>query len=392
MKANVKEPAQLFRIERCWPVALALLAVILLLGLLPGRVRLVPIWLPYLLGGALLVPIAAVALIAGKARWLRFERAIMLLIVVVTRGGTVANLANLVLAMIALLFVAAQAHAGEIEPRAYVNAPVGINFLLAGYAYSDGGLSTAGSSPLKDAQLQMNTGVLAYARTLDVWGKSGKFDAILPYSQLSGSAMVAGQPRERNVSGLNDPLFRFSVNFYGAPALSLQEFANYQQNVIIGASVQVSAPLGQYDKDKLVNLGNNRWFVKPDMGISKAWGALTIELSTGVYFFSTNDDYFGGKTLEQDPVCSTQVHVTYSLGRGVWAALSGTYDYGGRTTVDGVRRDDLQKNSRVGATLALPVNRKNSIKLFASSSVSTSSGSDFNLFGIVWQYRWGGGL
>jgi hypothetical protein len=392
MKANVKEPAQLFRIERCWPVALALLAVILLLGLLPGRVRLVPIWLPYLLGGALLVPIAAVALIAGKARWLRFERAIMLLIVVVTRGGTVANLANLVLAMIALLFVAAQAHAGEIEPRAYVNAPVGINFLLAGYAYSDGGLSTAGSSPLKDAQLQMNTGVLAYARTLDIWGKSGTFDAILPYSQLSGSAMVAGQPRERNVSGLNDPLFRFSVNFYGAPALSLQEFANYQQNVIIGASVQVSAPLGQYDKDKLVNLGNNRWFVKPDMGISKAWGALTIELSTGVYFFSTNDDYFGGKTLEQDPVCSTQVHVTYSLGRGVWAALSGTYDYGGRTTVDGVRRDDLQKNSRVGATLALPVNRKNSIKLFASSSVSTSSGSDFNLFGIVWQYRWGGGL
>jgi hypothetical protein len=392
MKANVKEPAQLFRIERCWPVALALLAVILLLGLLPGRVRLVPIWLPYLLGGALLVPIAAVALTAGKARWLRFERAIMLLIVVVTRGGTVAYLANLVLAMIALLFVAAQAHAGEIEPRAYVNAPVGINFLLAGYAYSDGGLSTAGSSPLKDAQLQMNTGVLAYARTLDVWGKSGKFDAILPYSQLSGSAMVAGQPRERNVSGLNDPLFRFSVNFYGAPALSLQEFANYQQNVIIGASVQVSAPLGQYDKDKLVNLGNNRWFVKPDMGISKAWGALTIELSTGVYFFSTNDDYFGGKTLEQDPVCSTQVHVTYSLGRGVWAALSGTYDYGGRTTVDGVRRDDLQKNSRVGATLALPVNRKNSIKLFASSSVSTSSGSDFNLFGIVWQYRWGEGL
>jgi len=295
-------------------------------------------------------------------------------------------------AVIALLFVAVQAQAGEIEPRSYVNTPVGINFLLAGYAYSDGGLSTAGSSPIKDSQLQMNTGLLAYARTLDVLGKSGKFDVILPYSQLSGSAMVAGQSRERNVSGLNDPLFRFSVNFYGAPALSLQEFANYQQDVIIGASVQVSAPLGQYDKDKLVNLGNNRWFVKPDIGISKAWGAFTIELSTGVFFFSKNDDYFGGKTLEQDPVSTTQVHVTYNLGRGVWAALSGTYDYGGRTTADGIRRDDLQKNSRVGATIALPVNRGNSIKLFASSSIYTSSGSDFDLVGIVWQYRWGHGL
>ena len=204
--------------------------------------------------------------------------------------------------------------------------------------------------------------------------------------------MVAGQPRERNVSGLNDPRFRFSVNFYGAPALSLQEFANYQQDLIIGASVQVSAPLGQYDKDKLVNLGNNRWFVKPDIGISKAWGALALELSTGVFFFSKNDDYFGGKTLEQDPVCSTQVHVTYNLGRGIWAALSGTYDYGGRTTIDGVRSDDLQNNSRVGATLALPVNRNNSIKLYASTGVHTSAGSDFDLVGIVWQYRWGHGL
>ena len=297
-----------------------------------------------------------------------------------------------VLTVFVLLFMATQAHAGEIEPRAYVNTPVGVNFLLAGYVYSDGGLSTAGSSPVKDAQLEMHTGVLAYARSLDVWGKSGKFDVVLPYSQLSGTAMVEGQPRERNVSGLNDPRFRFSVNFYGAPALSLQEFANYQQDLIIGASVQVSAPLGQYDKDKLVNLGNNRWFVKPDIGISKAWGGLSLELSTGVYFFSKNDEFFGGKTLEQDPIYSSQAHVTYSFGRGIWAALSFNYDYGGRTTINGVQSDDLQQNSRVGLTLALPVNRNNSIKLYANTGIYTSAGTDFDMVGIVWQYRWGAGL
>ena len=295
-------------------------------------------------------------------------------------------------AVLALLFMAVPVHAGEIEPRAYVNTPVGINFLLAGYVYSDGGLSTPGSSPIKDAQLRMNTGILAYARTLDVWGKSGKFDVILPYSELSGNAMVAGQPRERNVSGLNDPRFRFSVNFYGAPALSLQEFADYQQDLIIGASVQTSAPIGQYDKDKLVNLGNNRWFVKPDIGISKTWGVLSLELSAGVFFFSKNDDYFGGKTLEQDPVCSMQAHVTYNIGHGVWAALSWTYDYGGRTTIDGLQSDDLQNNSRWGATIALPVNRNNSIKLYASTGVHTRTGTDFDMVGIVWQYRWGAGL
>ena len=295
-------------------------------------------------------------------------------------------------AAIALVFTAAQAHAGEIEPRAYANTPVGINFLLAGYVYSEGGLSTAGSSPIKDAQLEMHTGVLAYARSLDVWGKSGKFDVIVPYSQLSGTAMVAGQPRERDVSGFNDPRFRFSVNFYGAPALSLQEFDSYQQDIIVGASVQVSAPLGQYDEDKLVNLGNNRWFIKPDIGISKAWGGLSLELSAGVYFFSKNDDFFGGKTLEQDPIYTGQVHVTYSFGRGIWAALSFNHDYGGRTTIDGVQSDDLQQNSQVALTLALPVNRNNSIKLYANTGTHTNTGTDFDMVGIVWQYRWGGGL
>jgi len=292
----------------------------------------------------------------------------------------------------ALVFAASHACAAELEPRAYVNTPVGLNFLIAGYAYSEGGLSTDASSPIKDAQLQIHTEVLAYARTLDVWGKSGKFDVILPYSQLSGTAMVDGQPRERQVSGLNDPRFRFSVNFYGAPALSMQEFANYRQDILIGASVQVSAPVGQYDSSKLVNLGTNRWFIKPDIGISKALGPLTLELSAGVIFFTKNDDYFGGNTLEQDPVYSTQAHVTYDFGRGVWGALDGTYDYGGRTTVNGVRGDDVQGNSRLGATLGLPVDRNNSIKLYASTGVSTRTGSDYNLGGIAWQYRWGDGL
>jgi hypothetical protein len=305
--------------------------------------------------------------------------------------GVVAHTGAL-LCVAALVFTATHACAADLEPRAYVNTPVGLNFLIAGYAYSEGGLSTNASSPIKDAQLRIHTEILAYARTLDVWGKSGKFDVILPYSQLSGTAKVDGQPRERQVSGLHDPRFRFSVNFYGAPALSMQEFANYRQDILIGASVQVSAPVGQYDSSKLVNLGTNRWFIKPDIGISKAFGPLTLELTAGVIFFTKNEDYFGGKTLEQDPVYSTQTHVTYDFGRGVWGALDGTYDYGGRTTVNGVRGDDVQKNSRVGATLALPVNRNNSVKLFASTGVSTRTGSDYNLGGILWQYRWGGGL
>jgi hypothetical protein len=121
-------------------------------------------------------------------------------------------------------------------------------------------------------------------------------------------------------------------------------------------------------------------------------GDITLELSTGVMFFTDNNDYFGGKKLEQNPVSTSQVHAIYSFGRGVWASVSGNYDYGGRTTINGVQNNDQMSNSRIGATFAMPVNRNNSLKLYANRGVHTQSGKDYDLLGIAWQYRRGQGL
>ncbi|HET6780701.1 MAG TPA: transporter [bacterium] len=295
-------------------------------------------------------------------------------------------------ALIALTFMAGGVYAQELEPRAYGNTPIGLNFFIAGYGYAEGGLATDPSVPLEDANLRTHGPVFAYARSLDVWGRSGKLDVLLPYAWISGTALFAGQPRERNVAGFGDPRLRFSVNFYGAPALSLKEFADYRQDLIVGASLQVSAPLGQYSDNRLVNIGSNRWFVKPELGVSKAWGPWTLELATGVTFYSDNDDFLSGKTREQDPIYSAQAHLIYSFRSGIWGALNATYYTGGRATVDGVQGDDLQQNSRLGATVVLPLDRHNSVKLYGSTGVSTRTGSDFDAVGIAWQYRWGGGL
>lgn len=299
---------------------------------------------------------------------------------------------RLVLLFIVMAGISARLHAGEIEPRSYINTPVGVNFLIAGYVYTDGGLSTVASSPLQNAELEMDTEVAAYVRTLAVMGKSAKFDMIAPYTHLVGDADVSGVQRSRDVRGWQDPRFRFSMNFYGAPALSLKEFASYQQDLIIGGSVQVSAPLGQYDDDRLVNLGTNRWFVKPDLGISKAWGALALELSSGVFLFTNNHDYFGGNTLEQDPLYTSQVHLTYNIKPGMWMAVSATADNGGKTQVNGVENDDEQNNSRMGATLAISMDKNNSIKFYMSRALHTNVGTDYDSYGIAWQHRWGGGL
>jgi hypothetical protein len=184
---------------------------------------------------------------------------------------------------------------------------------------------------------------------------------------------------------------RFTVNLYGAPALSYKDFAGYKQDLIAGVALQVTAPLGQYDEERAVNLGTNRWSFKPEMGVSKEWKPWTLEFEAGVTFYTTNHDFFGGKTREQDPLYSTQLHLIREFPHGIWGALSTTYYEGGRTTVDGDTKDDRQENWRYGLTLALPVNRHHSIKLYGTTGGYSRTGTDFDVLGVAWQYRWGGG-
>lgn len=290
------------------------------------------------------------------------------------------------------LMVSAVARAQDLEPRTYANTPVGLNFLVVGYTYQQGGITVDPTIPLKDAKLQVHGAVFAYARSLDVFGQSGKFDVILPTAWLSGTADFEGLPRERRISGFTDPKFRFSVNLYGAPALTLEEYKDYRQDVIIGASVQVSAPGGQYDPEKLVNLGTNRWSFKTELGLSKRWGPLTLELAGEGTFYTDNDRFLGHHTRSQDPIYGIQGHIIYSFDYGIWGSIDGTWYAGGSTSLDGGPHRDLQNNTRMGATLALPLSRNHSLKLYGSSGVSTRTGSNFDTVGIAWQYRFGGGL
>jgi hypothetical protein len=285
-----------------------------------------------------------------------------------------------------------EARAQDIEPRTYSNAPVGVNFVIAGYARSQGGLPSDPSLPVTDPELATSSGLLAYVRALNLHGKSGKAEVLVPYTWLSGSVNFAGQQFHRVANGFADPKFRLSLIPYGAPALSLQEFASYKQDWIVGASVWVSAPLGEYDSSRLVNIGANRWAIKPEVGVSKAVRQWTLEITAGATFFSVNKNFFGGNTRSQDVLYASQGHAIYNLHRGAWASFDATYFAGGRSTINGQRSDDLQRNWRAGGTLALPVDIRNSIKIYASRGVSARTGNSFDLIGLAWQYRWGGGL
>src|SRR4051794_349926 len=260
--------------------------------------------------------------------------------------------------IMALVLGMAGATAQEAEPRAYSNTPVGLNFLIAGYLYSEGKLAFDPNLSIVDAKFEANTALLAYVRSFEFAGQSAKFDVILPASSFAAQGVVDGLPRERAMSGLGDPRFRISVNLLGAPALSAKDFASYRQDLIVGASLQLSAPLGQYDNSKLLNLGNNRWSFRPELGISKAWGPWTFEVAPSVTIFGDNADFFGGNTFSQSPIYAVQGHAIYTFQSGIWVALDGLYFAGGRTALNGVRSDNEQANTRAGFTLAVPIDRQ----------------------------------
>jgi len=278
--------------------------------------------------------------------------------------------------------------AQTLEPKLYANIPIDYNFLLLGYGHSEGAIPENSSLGLEDPNLNINSTFLAYGRTFDILGHNTKFDIILPYSNLHGTALHNGNPVTRNVQGMGDTKARVSFNIFGAPALSLQEFASYQPDTILGVSLQVTVPTGQYDSSKLVNISTHRWAVKPGIGISKTIKDFTFEFSADAEFYSSNDEFFGGIKRKQDSIYSTQVHVLYKFRRAMWFGIGANYYWGGEFFNDGIGADNALKNTRIGATFAIPINKHQSIKLYGNKGVNTRYGTDFDAIGVAWQYNW----
>jgi hypothetical protein len=280
--------------------------------------------------------------------------------------------------------------AQELEPGLYQNAPVAMNVVAVGYAYSNGNVLVDASLPLEDVTADLHGVGLGYVRTLGLGGLSAKLDAQLPVAWGSFEGLVAGEERVRSLSGLADPRIRLAVNLLGAPALTLPEFVKYRQGTILGASFQVVVPLGQYDPERLINLGANRWAFRPEIAVAQAFRRWNFELAGGAWLFTENGEFFGGNSRTQEPMYFLKGNVVYSLRRGLWLSLSVGHAEGGETKVNGVTRNDLQSNNRVAATLALPTTRATSLKLTYTNGLSTRLGADFDSFGAAVQYTWGG--
>jgi len=278
-------------------------------------------------------------------------------------------------------------YAQDLEPRSYSNIPVDMNFIVTGYVHSQGEVSPSPSSSIEDAELNIDAFALGYAHTFGLAGRSSKFDMAISRTCFNGSARVNGDRVEADRCGYTDPNFRLTWNFYGAPALKGKEFGSWKQGVVVGTSLQITAPLGTYDDELLLNAGANRWVFRPGIGMSQKLGRWYYDLIASVRVYGDNKEYYRGGTLAQDPQYTFQGHLIYTLSRGHWLSLNANYFFGGETEKDNIDSQDRQDNSRFGLTYSAPLGVHQSIKLNFSTGVLTRVGNDFDSFGVFWQYR-----
>src|SRR5512139_897771 len=224
--------------------------------------------------------------------------------------------------------------AQDLSPRAYLITPVRANAITVGNVFNDGDLHFEGTVPITGATGRMNMPNVTLYRSLSVFGRSANVAATLAYGVGHFKGTAFGAETEIYRSGLFDSVFRFSVNLKGAPALSLGDFRKWQQKTLIGASLKVVAPTGQYDPAKLINLGANRWAFKPELGLSRRWDHWVLDAYASAWFFTKNPEFFsrnayfpGTQAQTQDPIGAIETHLSYDARPGVWVSLDANFWY-----------------------------------------------------------------
>ena len=293
---------------------------------------------------------------------------------------------HLVVSLCGLVLNSAPGVAGqELEPRSYAANPVGMSFVIGAVGHSTGAVVLDPTLPLSGVRASLYSLSLGLGHIFSLFARTASVSLGLPYAwgDMQGNLGEVSDSIER--SGLADARLRLALNLLGGPALRLPAFAERKPSTVLGTSLIVVAPTGEYLPDKLINLGANRWAFKPEVGLSHPAGRWTLELYAGCWFFTRNSDFFGGQEKDQRPLSSFQAHVGYTIKPRLWLASDATFYSGGRTVVDGVVGAERQESTRIGITVSVPVARAHSVKLAWSTGASVRFGGDFDTYLISWQ-------
>lgn len=288
-------------------------------------------------------------------------------------------------------------HAQDLAPRAYTITPLRSNAVTLGYSYNTGELLFDGTVPITGATGKLSVPSVTLYRSFGLLGRSANVLAAVPYGVGTFEGRVLEEQRSIYRSGLFDSVFRLSVNLVGGPAMPLALMRQWRQKTLLGVSLKVVPPTGQYDPVKLINLGANRWSFKPELGFSRARGHWVFDAYAAVWFFTENPEFFsnnpdfhtGTQSQKQNPIGAIEFHLSYDVRPRLWVSLDGNFWNGGKTSVNGVENPaTLQRNSRVGVTASLPLTRHQAFKVSYAQGAYIRFGGDYKIFSAGWQYSW----
>ena len=296
----------------------------------------------------------------------------------------------LLASLVALLALPARAQ--DLSPRAYVITPTGFNAVTLTWSYFNGGVNFNGAVPVTGATGIYNISSFTYYRSFDFFGRSANIAVSLPYAVGNFQGNLQQEHRSVYRSGLLDFGARFSVNLLGGPAMPPREFAKWKQKILLGASLKIIAPTGQYDPTKLVNWGINRWAFKPEFGYSEQWGNWLLDAYGGAWFYTTNPASFAVPVPQpqtQRPIGALEGHLSHNFKYGTWVSLDGNFWWGGVTSLSGISNvATKQTGSRIGVTAAWRFSKHQSLKVSYSNGTYIRFGGNYQVVQAAWQYSW----
>ena len=281
----------------------------------------------------------------------------------------------------------------DLEAGLWNHIPLGSNFVGVAYAYTEGDIGLDPLLLFEDVEMKLNTVGAKYIHTFEVWDKTARVDVTQAYKTGRWKGLVDGVPSVIERSGWSDTFVRFAINLHGAPPLRGKEFGAYRakakNETIVGAGLVVRLPTGNYLDDKLINLGQNRFAFRPQVGVVHTRDKWTIEGTAEVAVYTDNNDFFDGKKLEQEPLLFTQAHLIRRLRPGESVSLSLGYNYGGENTVDGVDKNDRGQNTGWALKYAYPLSTQSGINIaYISSRTHEATGSDTKTLALAMVFAW----
>jgi outer membrane putative beta-barrel porin/alpha-amylase len=282
--------------------------------------------------------------------------------------------------------------AQDLSPRAYVITPLHSNAVILTYGYYSGSVLFNGAAPITGATGTYSVPVFAYYHSFGLFGCSSNFNAAIPYAIGTFQGQVIGVGEQIYRSGLVDTTFRLSVNLKGGPAMRATEFGKWNEKTLLGVSLKVVAPTGQYDPNKLINWGSNRWAFKPEFGFSRRRKHLVLDAYAGVWFYTLNRQSYsvsGPQPQTENPIGSFEGHLSYDLKPRLWLSVDGNFWFGGLTSLSGI--DVLatrQSSSRIGVTASLPLSKHQSVKVSYADGAYVRFGGNYQSVSAAWQYSW----